>query len=194
METGLVDDLLSVNTEGTTCILTNTNHEALLILDILKQKNIPAKLIQSIDGFDMYDITEVRYFLKKLSTDSISPIISNEQWNSAIKALQRQYCNSACLPIILNILHTFEKMNEKKYRTDFEMFLHESKIENFYKNEQDIIIISTMHKSKGRKFNNVSMLISNVNIGSEEKKRKLYVEMTRAKNLLHIHYCGDVLN
>lgn len=194
METALVNDLLSVNTDGTTCILTNTNHEALLILGILKQKNIPAKLIQSIDGFDMYDIAEVRYFLKKLSTDSISPVISNEQWDSAVKALREYYCNSACLPIILNILHTFEKTNEKKYRTDFEMFLHESNIEDFYTNEQGVITISTMHKSKGREFDNVYMLLNNVNMESDEEKRKLYVGMTRAKNLLHIHYFSDVLD
>ncbi len=194
METALVNDLLSVNTGGTTCILTNTNHEALLILGILKQKNIPAKLIQSIDGFDMYDIAEVRYFLKKLSTDSISPVISNEQWDSAVEALQEYYCNSACLPIILNILNTFEKTNEKKYRTDFEMFLHESKIEDFYTNEQGVITISTMHKSKGREFDNVYMLLNNVDMESDEEKRKLYVGMTRAKNLLHIHYFSDVLD
>ncbi|MDE6101634.1 MAG: ATP-binding domain-containing protein, partial [Ruminococcus sp.] len=194
METALVDDLLSVNTDGTTCILTNTNHEALLILGILKQKNIPAKLIQSIDGFDMYDIAEIRYFLKKLSTDSISPVISNEQWNSAVEALREYYCNSACLPIILNILHTFEKTNEKKYRTDFEMFLHESNIEDFYTNEQGVITLSTMHKSKGREFDNVYMLLNNVDMESDEEKRKLYVGMTRAKNLLHIHYFSDVLD
>ena len=79
METSLVEDVLSVNAKGTTCILTNTNREALLVLGVLKQKNIPAKLIQSIDGFDMYDIAEIRYFLKKLNIENSSPVISNEQ-------------------------------------------------------------------------------------------------------------------
>lgn len=192
METALVDDMLSVGAEGTTCILTNTNHEALLILGILKQKKIPAKLIQSIDGFDMFDIAEIRYFLKKLN--STSPVISNEQWDSAVEALQRQYGNSTCMPIILKILHTFEETNERKYRTDFEMFLHESKIEDFYTNEQGVITISTMHKSKGREFDNVYMLLSKVDMESDEEKRKLYVGMTRARNLLHIHYFGDALD
>lgn len=192
METAIVDDLLLVNAKGTTCILTNTNHEALLILGILKQKNIPAKLIQSIDGFDMHDIAEIRFFLKKLNADITSPVISNEQWNSAIELLQERYCNSSCLPVVMNILHTFEETNEKKYRTDFEMFLHESKIEDFYTNEQGIITISTMHKSKGREFDNVYMLLSNTGMASDEEKRKLYVGMTRAKNLLHIHYFGDI--
>ena len=191
MESALVEDILSTNASGMTCILTNTNQEALLILGILKQRNIPAKLIQSIDGFDIYDIAEIRYFLKKLNVESASPIISDNQWNRALEALQRQYSISTCLPVIMNILHTFSETYEKKYRTDFEMFLHESKIEDFYTNDSEKITVSTIHKSKGREFDNVYMLLSNVNMESDEEKRKLYVGMTRAKNLLHIHYFGN---
>ena len=190
-ETALVEDMLQVGANGSACILTNTNHEALLILGILRQRNIPAKLIQSIDGFDIYDIAEIRLFLKKLNAENTSPVISNEQWNNAIEAIKKYYQNSACLPIILNILHTFEATNSKKYRTDLEMFLHESKIEDFYTDEKGVITISTMHKSKGREFDNVYMLLSNISMDTDEEKRKLYVGMTRAKKLLHIHYFGD---
>ena len=191
METALVEDVLSVGTKGTTCILTNTNHEALLILGILRQRNIPAKLIQSIDGFDIYDIAEIRLFLKKLNTENTSPVISDEQWSTAIETLEKYYHSSTCLPMILNILHTFEETNEKKYRTDLEMLLHESRIEDFYTDEKGVITISTMHKSKGREFDNVFMLIGNTKMETDEEKRKLYVGMTRAKKLLHIHYFGD---
>ncbi|MBP3746306.1 MAG: ATP-dependent helicase, partial [Ruminococcus sp.] len=194
METALVEDVLSVNAKGTTCILTNTNREALLVLGVLKQKNIPAKLIQSIDGFDMYDIAEIRYFLKMLNIENSSPVISNEQWNNAVEALQNRYQGSSCMPVIMNILTTFEETNEKKYRTDLEMFLHESKIEDFYTNDKGVITISTMHKSKGREFDNVYMLLSNVSMDTDEEKRKLYVAMTRAKELLHIHYFGDAFD
>ena len=190
-ETALVEDMLSVNAKGSTCILTNTNNEALLILGILRQRNIPAKLIQSIDGFDIYDIAEIRLFLKKLNADNTSPVISDEQWNNAIEALKKYYQSSACLPIIMKILHTFEETNEKKYRTDLELFLHESKIEDFYTDEKGVITISTMHKSKGREFDNVYMLLSNSDMKTDEEKRKLYVAMTRAKKLLHIHYFGE---
>ncbi len=192
METALVEDMLSTDAKGDTCILTNTNNEALLLLGILKRRNIPTKLIQSIDGFDMYDIAEIRYFLKMLDKENASPIISSDRWNSAVKALKDKYSNSSILPVIMNIIHTFEEVNEKKYRTDFEMLLHESNIEDFYSNEQGVVTISTMHKSKGREFDNVYMLADNVNMNSDEEKRKLYVGMTRAKNVLHIHYFGDI--
>jgi len=194
IETALVEDLVSANLKGTTCILTNTNQEALLILGMLKQRALPAKLIQSIDGFCVYDIAEIRFFLKKLNGVKRSPIISNEQWDNAVKALQGQYHNSDCMPIVMNILNTFEKINERKYRTDFEVFLRESKIEDYYINEQGVITVSTMHKSKGREFDNVYMLLENVAVNTDEEKRKLYVGMTRAKNQLHIHYTGCALD
>ena len=194
IETALVEDILSVNANGTTCVLTYTNQESLFILGILKQKNIPSKLIQSLDGFDMYDIAEIRFFLKKLSINHTSSVISNEQWNNAVQELQNRYYDSACISVVMNILHTFEETNEKKYRTDFEIFLHESKIEDFYTEEQGIITISTMHKSKGREFDNVYMLINSTNMTSDEEKRKLYVGMTRAKKRLHIHYRGNVFD
>lgn len=194
MELAVVGDLMAANASGTTCILTSKNKEALMILGILKQKKIPAKLIQSIDGLDTYNIAEMRYFMKCLNDINTSPVISDEQWELATDLLQKQYGKSVCLPIILDILNTFAAINERKYRTDFEMFLHESKIEDFYKSEQGIITVSTMHKAKGREFDNVFMLLDNADLKSDENKRKLYVGMTRAKQLLHIHYNRNVLD
>ncbi len=195
METAIVEDVLSVGAEGTTCILTNTNQEALLILGVLRQRNIPAKLIESIKGFDIYNIAEIRYFLKILKKlNSSSPVISDEQWESAVKALKEQYRDSTCLPFVMKILDTFGEVNHKKYCTDLEMFLHESKEEDFYTDEKGIITISTMHKSKGREFDNVYMFIGRVDMNSDEEKRKLYVGMTRAKELLHIHYFGNTFD
>lgn len=196
METAVVDDIVSSCTTGTTCVLTNTNQEALMVMGVLKQRGIPAKFIQSMDGFDLYDMAEIRLFLKKILPDNerFTPIISDEKWDNAVKSIKEIYSKSECLPLILDILDTFSKLNSKKYRTDFEMFLHESKIEDFYKSESGIITISTMHKSKGREFDNVFMLLNNPVLDSDETKRKLYVGITRAKSLLHIHYTGNTFD
>ena len=194
MEQALVDDFLSAKVDGSTCLLTSTNNEALVILGILKHLSIPAKLIQSNDGFDIYDIMEIRSFLKKLSDENTSPVISTESWNNAVKALQEQYRDSSCLPLVMNILNTFDETYNKKYRTDLEVFLHEARIADFYSNEKNVVTISTMHKSKGMEFDNVYILMSYSIMQTDEEKRVLYVGMTRAKNRLHIHYCGDVLD
>lgn len=76
----------------------------------------------------------------------------------------------------------------KKYRSDFEIFLHESNLEDFYKIEQGVVTVSTMHKSKGREFDNVIIMLNDSALNSDEEKRKLYVAITRAKSNLHIHY------
>lgn len=196
LETAVADDIAVSCTTGTTCVLTSTNQEALMVMGVLKQRGIPVKLIQSIDEFDLYDIAEIRLFLKNVITENkqITPFISDEEWNNAVKKLKEVYGKSKCLSVILDILNTFSEFNQKKYRTDFELFLHESRLEDFYKNEKGIVTVSTMHKSKGREFDNVFMLLNKTVLDSDETKRKLYVGITRAKSLLHIHYTGSTFD
>lgn len=44
-----------------------------------------------------------------------------------------------------------------------------------------------MHKSKGKEFDNVIILLNNYPLQTEARKRVLYVAMTRAKENLYIH-------
>lgn len=194
METALVNDLVSESDGGSTCVLTQTNQEALWVLGMLRQRGIPAKLVQSLDSFQVYHIAEIRHFLRCLERSNVSPIISDSDWNTAIEEMQKRYENSVCLPVVLRILNTFSAINEKKYRTDLEMFLLESKIEDFEQNENGIISISTIHKSKGREYDNVYMLLNTPQVNSNEKLRGLYVGITRAKHSLHIHYTGTAFD
>jgi ATP-dependent DNA helicase RecQ len=54
------------------------------------------------------------------------------------------------------------------------------------------VYVSTIHKSKGREFDTVYLLLKNVYANNDEEKRKLYVALTRAKNSLYIHCNTDV--
>ncbi|WP_302048679.1 3'-5' exonuclease [Desulfosporosinus nitroreducens] len=45
-----------------------------------------------------------------------------------------------------------------------------------------------IHKAKGRKFDNVFLMLDQFNLRTEEAIRPLYVAMTRAKRNLTIHY------
>ncbi|MBQ1493147.1 MAG: ATP-dependent helicase [Blautia sp.] len=194
MEPALVEDLLACGGKGSSCILTGTNQEALLILGILKQKGIPARFIQSMDGFEIWDIVEIRFFCEQISRQEHTPVINSNAWNYALHALEERYQGDMALPLIRRILETFAQINERKYRTDLEMFLHESRIEDFYDEKEEekrgIVTVSTIHKSKGREFDHVFILLPCTRIDTDEERRRLYVGMTRAKNLLHIHYAG----
>ncbi|MCR6720973.1 MAG: ATP-binding domain-containing protein [Chitinophagaceae bacterium] len=56
------------------------------------------------------------------------------------------------------------------------------------------MFVSTIHKAKGREFENVYIVLDNFNIDSDEAKRQLYVAMTRAKTNLTVHINTNMLD
>ncbi|EEG79132.1 RecQ family ATP-dependent DNA helicase [Dethiobacter alkaliphilus] len=190
-----VEDLAATELVGSTCVLTQTNDEALQVTGLLLQRGIPARLIQTNEGFYLYDLVELRFFLAQLSIDPTTSIVSDDIWNRAKRSLVNRYGKSEILDICKRIILDFEAIYPKrKYITDFEVFIKESKLEDFYANSRETIFVSTIHKAKGKEFDNVFLLLENFNLNTEEKKRQLYVAMTRAKSNLTIHLNGGYLN
>lgn len=190
-----VEDLCHQDLIGSTCVLTHTNDEALQITGMLLDKGIPAKVIQTNDGFNLYDLVELRFFVESLSTDSTTPIIGEEAWKTAKRALIKEFGKSGVFALCKRIIQDFESINPKtEYKTDFELFIKESSLEDFYAETRETIFVSTIHKSKGREFDNVFLCLQNFTIDTEEKKRQLYVAMTRAKNNLTIHLRDNYLD
>ena len=194
METAVVNQILETRGRGKCCVLTNTNNEALQILGLLLKKGVRAKLIQSLDGFSLYNLLEIRFFLWQIDRSLQSPVISNDLWSSAKKQLFETYRGSPCLEICKNLLGNFEVVNRIKYRTDLENFIKESKYEDFYDDEREVTYVSTIHKSKGREFDAVYLMLCGNVARSDEEKRKLYVGMTRAKDSLYIHCNTDLFS
>ncbi|MDO9464463.1 MAG: 3'-5' exonuclease [bacterium] len=183
-----IEDLSGTELVGSTCVLTHTNDEALQVTGLLLQKGISARLIQTNEGFYLYDLVELRFFLKQLSIDPTTSIISDDIWNTAKRALVKRYGKSEILDICKKIILDFEAIYpQRKYITDFEVFVKESRLEDFYSESRETIFVSTIHKAKGKEFDNVILLLENFEISTEEQKRQLYVAMTRAKNNLTIH-------
>lgn len=193
--TPLVDDIITTGLSGTTCVLTGTNDEALKITGLLLKNNFPAKLIQSNDGFDLYNLAEVRYFLNRLNLDDGVYSIDETQWANARRDLGKQYQKSNKLKLCINLLKDFEATNTKsKYKSDLETFIHDSKLEDFFDEDSETIFVSTIHKAKGREFDNVFMMLENFDALNDEKKRQLYVGITRAKQNLTIHLNTNIFN
>ncbi|MGN0536954.1 MAG: RecQ family ATP-dependent DNA helicase [Acutalibacteraceae bacterium] len=195
MEYPIVNDIKNNSDKGTVCVLTNTNDEAVRVVGLLKKEGIPAQLIQSNDGFDLYDLAELRMFMKYISDrPDDTPIISDEDWNKAIEKLKSYYAGSNCLEMCLRLLDNFSSVERKRYRSDLEMFIHESQISDFYEENQNAVVVSTIHKSKGKEFDYVYMLLNNIRLDNDEQKRRIYVGMTRAKKALYIHYNNTVFD
>lgn len=193
--TPLVKDILTTGLTGSICVLTKTNEEALQITGLLLNNGMNAKLIQTNDGFSLYNLAEVRFFLNQLNLADDVFIISDEVWSNAKRQLVSKFQNSNKLAHCKNIIENFEGINSKrKYKSDLETFIRESKLEDFFHESGEIVFVSTIHKAKGREFDHVFLMLENFNAATDEAKRQVYVAMTRAKQNLSIHLNSNFLD
>lgn len=194
LEEAVVNDIVKTCHGGKACVLTGTNDEALQVQSLLLKRGIRAKLIQSLDGFNLYDLAEIRYFLKTIDRGLRASVIPTELWKKAQRKTLDMYDGSACLENCRNLWRDFERVCPVKYRSDLDEFIRESKYEDFYGDDKEALFVSTIHRSKGREFDSVYMLLNNCLAKNDEERRKLYVGMTRAKNELHIHCNTDLFS
>jgi ATP-dependent DNA helicase RecQ len=190
----LVNDVLSTGLSGTTAVLTKTNDEALQITGLLLKKGIPAKLIQSNEGFSLLNLYEIRSFVDELKVDGNSPVISSKTWGNAKREFVKKHRNSSNFDFCKSLIKDFQATNPKvRYSSDLEVFINESKPDDFTPDSVETIKVSTIHKAKGKEFDNVLLMLDDFDAGPDDNKRQLYVAMTRAKQNLTIHYNGSFL-
>lgn len=191
----VVKDLIHHHSEGgTSCILTQTNEEAVIFVAMLRKYGINSKLVQSIEGFRFWNLAEMRYFLKYIDKRVHSPLISDELWEEAKKSVYSYYKDSSSLQYVKRCIELFEQTNKVKYCTDFKEYVFESSTEDFCDISGADVIVSTIHKAKGREFDNIYMFISGNFIRNDELWRRYYVGITRAKQRLFIHTDGDIFD
>lgn len=183
----LVDNLLAHRGEGSTCVLTQTNEEAVILVALLRKYGLNSKLVQSMDGFRFWNMAEVRMFLKQISSGVHTPVIPDNVWENAKRKTFTMYANSSSLHYLQRCLSLFEQTNKTKYHTDFKEFIFESSVEDFCDLSGVDVVVSTIHKAKGREFDDVYMLIAKSKHFQEEVLRRYYVGATRAKERLFIH-------
>ncbi len=100
----------------------------------------------------------------------------------------QDFTSKTCFENLANMISEFEKVNTySKYRTDLEEFIKESQFEDFYTDDRETVFVSTIHKSKGREFDSVWLLLNHTVLRDDAERRKLYVGMTRAKDNLYVH-------
>lgn len=186
--TPLVNDILTTSLKGTTCVLTKTNDEALQIAGLLLKNGVQAKLIQANDGFELVNLAEIRYFIDQLNHNDTNPIITDDRWAFAKRAFTAKYEKSDNWQLCRKMIKDFEETNTKtKYKSDLDVFMRESKLEDFYTGKMDTVFVSTIHKAKGKEFDNIFLILENLNEHTNETYRQLYVAITRAKQNLTIH-------
>lgn len=190
----LVDNLIAHRGHGTSCVLTQTNEEAVILVALLRKHGIQSKLIQSMEGFRFSNLAEVKYLLKYISKKLSTPLIPDELWEEAKRATFTKYDGSLSVPYLEQCVKQFEQIYRAKYSTDLWEFVFESSVEDFCDVSNAEVVVSTIHKAKGREFDDVYMLIADSPYKDEKLFRQLYVGMTRAKRRLFIHTNSDLFN
>ena len=190
----LVENLLQHRDKGTSCVLTQTNEEAVILMALLRKHGINSKLIQSMDGLRFWNMAEMRYFLRYINKRIKTPLITEELWEEAKHNTFSTYDRSLSLMYVKRCIAQFEQTNKSKYFNDFKEFVFESSVEDFCDVSGADVVVSTIHKAKGREFDDVYMLISDNYVKDAHLMRRYYVGITRAKNRLFIHTNSDCFN
>lgn len=187
-EQAIVNEILSGAPGGTVCVLTATNDDALVISALLNKSGRRARLIRSNDGFYLRDLAEFRFFLDTIR-EFDAACLDNDTWTKSAEMVVEHFRGSECLEMFRNCLEAFnEECPGRKYISDFENFLLESRLEDFSKSRSSEIIVSTIHKAKGCEYDNVYISLKVLGDITDRERRMIYVGMTRAKNNLSVHY------
>lgn len=192
--TPIINQLKHNGIEGTVCVMTNTNDEAVQMAGLLHKEGFRTKLIQSGGSFRLADLAEIRYFMKQIDKRTSTPIISDVAWGEAKEKTLLTYTQSNLQEYLQSFFHAFESTNKVKYRSDLGDFVFESNIEDFCFADKKTVLVSTIHKTKGREFDTVYMMLARNEDETAENIRKLYVGMTRARKSLYIHTCTAIFD
>lgn len=188
----IVDEMLGDRRSGTTCVLTQTNDEAAIMTSLLRANGFNARQIQSMDGLRYWNVAELRYFLQYIERRINTPVITDELWCEALRATAARYGTSESFRYLKRCTELFEQTNRGKYLSDFKEFAFESSTEDFCDTADADVVVSTIHKAKGREFDNVYMLIAVNHQVDDALLRRYYVGMTRARSHLSIHSDSDL--
>lgn len=190
----VVDEIVGGNRQGSSCVLTQTNDEAVIMTALLHRNGIKAKLVQTTGDIKFCNVAEIRYFVKCLKRKRKSPLIEAADWDEAKAKTFSKYAESTTLPYVRNCVETFENTNKAKYYSDFCDFVFESSVEDFCDFSDAEVVVSTIHKAKGLEFDNVYMMIGGKVALDDERMRCYYVAVTRARHYLSVHTAGSVFD
>jgi len=186
----LIEDVLAKQAGGAGAVLTHTNEEAVLVSTLLKQAGVPARLIADQEGFALRQLLELRAFTHRVLQD-VEPelgLLREEQWRQARAQTEATFAASGNLDLLRRVLAAFEAAYpRRKFRGNWLAFLREARLQDFYAPEQQTVLVSTMHKAKGKEFDQVWLLLDRYPMDTEERRRVLYVALTRARDHLYLH-------
>ena len=192
----LVESISISGLEGSRAVLVRTNDEALLVSSQLTELGFRTRLLAGFEGFSISVLVEIRFFSKELM-DMIneSGLILENDWFNCIDKFKEVYKSTPHYQTCLEIFIKFDlAYPDNKLLVDWRDYIREIKMEDAVHADSKSIIVSTMHKSKGKEFDHVWVLVEGYDTSGNDNKRLLYVACSRAKESLEIHTNGSFFN
>lgn len=187
-EQAIINEIASSPLKGSSAVLTATNDDALIICALLNHNGLKAKLVQSKEDFALSCLAEFKFFLSLITSHKQSSL-DNETWEKDVQILKNTYTQSRNIDTVLRGIESFQKeFPKRKFVSDFSDFLLESSLDQFSKDSTNKITVSTIHKSKGREYDNVFISLKGLNNIKDDNRRTIYVGITRAKSNLSVHF------
>ncbi|MGZ2369416.1 RecQ family ATP-dependent DNA helicase [Ancylomarina sp. YFZ004] len=189
LEKSLAERVIQDNHNGTRAILVRTNKQALMLRTLLNELGQKTRLITGLEGFSLDQLFELRTFTDHIKRNiNDAGLIFNNVWEEAKNNFKSKHNSSIHFAVCLEIIQKFElNYDKQKQLVDWYEYIREIKMEDAINANANAIIIATMHKSKGKEFDHVYLLLEDYNFNSDESKRVLYVGCSRAKLSLQLH-------
>ncbi len=176
--------------KGSRALLTATNEQASVLHASLRQRGIPAMLLSDQDGFQLRDLQEFVEFtgyLKSGQQPDDEGKISKSNWAESIQQLKERFHRSQDMSLVWIAIQAFAAEFTRMHLLDWQEYLAQLRIEDILFPEQQKVNISTMHKAKGKEFDEVFLLLDGFTPQQNDHWRAIYVAITRAKSFLEIH-------
>jgi ATP-dependent DNA helicase RecQ len=159
-------------------ILAYSNNEVADIYALLLEQGLKAKYLLNHEGFRLAQLIEI-YSLNDLLEEQ--ELNENSLWQ-AYDNVERRFKGSKNLPLVKEVIQEFIDGHEVFTPSLWLAYLDEISSEQLISQSKKILV-STIHKAKGKEFDCVILLVRHPCI-DDELRRIFYVGMTRAKKQL----------
>lgn len=166
--------------KGRTIVLAHTNDEVVTLYSYLKELNLDVSYLLDNIGYQLKNLIEIYEFNAILQLEDT---ISEDKLYMVLSRIETRYGRSKNFKKIERVVELFINNHDYLTLSMWNEFLDELDISMF--EEKSSFSISTIHKAKGKEFDNVIMMLQNVQDNSYFR-RLYYVGMTRAKYSLYL--------
>ena len=183
--------LIQQSDQKSIAVLAHENEQVLDIYSILKEDTtLDVSYLLKNEGFHLYMLEEIFAFSQFIESNlnADDNIISQKLFDDAKEFLRKQYSESGKLSIALKHIDEFEEKHDLLTLSFWNNYTYEV-FAGTLDSTQSKIVVSTIHRSKGKEFDEVHVVLQREHNQKNPDyfKRLYYVALSRAKSLLYIH-------